>query len=46
MNETLSVIAKRYSCRDFKSGMPADELLLAIAVFYARISRWRQHRWG
>lgn len=31
MNETLRVIAKRYSCRDFKSDMPSDEQLLAIA---------------
>ena len=31
MNETLQVIAKRYSCRDYKDEMPADELLRAIA---------------
>ncbi len=31
MNETLNVIAKRYSCRDFKSEMPSDEQLWAIA---------------
>jgi len=31
MNETLNVIAKRYSCRDFKSEMPSDEILQAIA---------------
>lgn len=31
MNETLQVIAKRYSCRDYKEEMPADELLRAIA---------------
>ncbi len=31
MNETLQVIARRYSCRDYKEEMPADELLRAIA---------------
>lgn len=31
MNETLNVIAKRYSCRDFKDEMPPDEILQAIA---------------
>ena len=31
MNETLNVIAKRYSCRDFKNEMPSDEILQAIA---------------
>lgn len=31
MNETLSVIAKRYSCRDFKPEIPPDEILQAIA---------------
>ena len=31
MNETLQVMAKRYSCRDYKEEMPADELLRAIA---------------
>lgn len=31
MNETLNVIAKRYSCRDFKNEMPPDEILQAIA---------------
>ncbi len=31
MNETLNVIATRYSCRDFKSEMPSDEILQAIA---------------
>ena len=31
MNETLQVIAKRYSCRDFQNEMPSDELLQAIA---------------
>ncbi len=30
MNETLKVIAERYSCRDFKNEMPSDELLQAI----------------
>lgn len=30
MNETLRVIAKRYSCRDFKNDMPSDEILRAI----------------
>lgn len=30
INETLAVIAKRYSCRDYKSKMPSDELLAAI----------------
>ena len=32
MNETLEVIAKRYSCRDFKSELPSDEILQAIAT--------------
>ena len=31
MNETLKVIAARYSCRDFKDEMPPDETLRAIA---------------
>jgi len=31
MNETLKVIAERYTCRDYKSEMPPDELLWAIA---------------
>lgn len=31
MNETLQVIAKRYSCRDFKNDVPSDEILQAIA---------------
>jgi nitroreductase len=31
MNETLSMIANRYSCRDYKSEMPSDEILQAIA---------------
>jgi nitroreductase len=31
MNETLKVIAKRYACRDYKSEMPSDEILQAIA---------------
>ena len=31
MNETLNVIAQRYSCRDFKSEMPEEEILHAIA---------------
>jgi nitroreductase len=31
MNETLKVIAERYSCRDFKDQMPSDEILQAIA---------------
>lgn len=31
MNETLRVIAERYSCRDYKNEMPSDELLQAIA---------------
>lgn len=31
MNETLKVISQRYSCRDFKSEMPSDKLLQAIA---------------
>lgn len=31
LNETLEVIAKRYSCRDYKSEMPSDEMLEAIA---------------
>lgn len=31
MNETLNVIAKRYACRDYKSEMPSDEILKAIA---------------
>lgn len=30
MNETLKVIAERYSCRDYKSQMPSDEILKAI----------------
>lgn len=31
MNDTLNVIAKRYSCRDYKEEMPSDESLRAIA---------------
>lgn len=31
MNETLRVIAERYSCRDYKDIMPSDEILQAIA---------------
>ena len=31
MNETLNVIAGRYSCRDYQSEMPADESLMTIA---------------
>ncbi len=31
MNETLKTIAKRYTCRDYKSEMPPDEILQAIA---------------
>lgn len=31
MNETLKVIAARYSCRDFKDEMPPEEALRAIA---------------
>lgn len=31
MNETLKVIAERYTCRDYKSEMPPDEILRAIA---------------
>jgi len=31
LNETLRVIAERYSCRDYKSDMPSDEQLQAIA---------------
>lgn len=31
MNETLKVIAKRYSCRDFEDKVPPDEILQAIA---------------
>ena len=31
MNETLKVIAQRYSCRDFKEELPPDEILQAIA---------------
>lgn len=31
MNETLKVIANRYSCRDFKNEMIPDDLLQAIA---------------
>jgi nitroreductase len=30
MNETLKVIAQRYSCRDYKNDMPADDILQAI----------------
>ncbi|HZK01946.1 MAG TPA: nitroreductase [Anaerovoracaceae bacterium] len=30
MNETLKVIAKRYSCRDYKKEMPSEEVLQAI----------------
>lgn len=31
MNETLKVIAKRYSCRDYKNETPPDEVLRLIA---------------
>lgn len=31
MNETLNVIANRYSCRDYMEEMPSDEILQAIA---------------
>lgn len=31
MNETLKVIAERYSCRDYKSELPPDDLLYAVA---------------
>ena len=31
MNETLKVIAERYTCRDYKSDVPPDEMLQAIA---------------
>lgn len=31
MNETLKVIASRYSCRDYKDEMPSDEIIQAIA---------------
>ncbi|ADL05834.1 nitroreductase family protein [Lacrimispora saccharolytica] len=31
MNETLKVIGKRYSCRDYKKDMLPDEILQAIA---------------
>ncbi len=31
MNETLKVIAERYTCRDYKAEMPPDEILQAIA---------------
>jgi nitroreductase len=31
MNETLKVIANRYSCRDYKEEMPSNEMLQAIA---------------
>ena len=31
MNETLKVIARRYTCRDYKGEMPPDEILRAIA---------------
>jgi nitroreductase len=31
MNETLKVIAERYTCRDYKREMPPDEILRAIA---------------
>lgn len=31
MNETLKVIAERYSCRDFQDKMPPAEILQAIA---------------
>ncbi len=31
MNETLKVIAERYSCRDYKEETPSDEILQAIA---------------
>jgi nitroreductase len=31
MNETLKVIAERYTCRDYRSEMPPDEILRAIA---------------
>lgn len=31
MNETLKVIANRYSCRDYRDEMPSDEMLQLIA---------------
>lgn len=31
MNETLKVIERRYSCRDYKDEIPSDEILQAIA---------------
>lgn len=31
MNETLKTIARRYTCRDYQSQMPPDEILQAIA---------------
>lgn len=31
MNETLKVIAERYSCRNYKDEIPSDEILEAIA---------------
>ena len=31
MNETLKVIATRYSCRDYTNEMPSDEIIQAIA---------------
>lgn len=31
MNETLKVIAERYSCRNYKDEIPSDEILQAIA---------------
>lgn len=31
MNETLKVIANRYSCRDYREEMPSNEMLQAIA---------------
>jgi nitroreductase len=31
MNETLKVIANRYSCRDYTNEMPSDETIQAIA---------------
>ncbi len=31
MNEVLNVIAKRYTCRDYRDEMPTDEILQSIA---------------
>lgn len=44
MNETLNVIAKRYSCRDYKKEMPTEETIQAIskAAVQAPSARNRQ----